>query len=127
VIEQSERTDVIKQSLEDDALAADGLNGTLFTSPLGASIITSDIDVLDRFASSLPSPLVLAFRLSSPRKRCYDLLSGLNVCTFLSLRCLTMSLGTAYLLTPMADSHLVEISNRSSDSTSGSSMSLFSA
>jgi hypothetical protein len=118
---------VIEQSLEDDALATNGLDSVLLTSPLGASITTSDIDVLDRFASSLPSPSALAFRLSSPRKRCYDSLNSLNVCMFLSLRCLTISLGIAYLLTPMADPRLAEISNRSSDSISGSSTSSFSA
>jgi hypothetical protein len=59
---------VIEQSLEDDALATDGLDGVLLTSPLGAAIITSDIDVLDRFAGGLPSPPAPAFRLSSPRK-----------------------------------------------------------
>jgi hypothetical protein len=123
-----ERTDVIEQSLEDDALATDGLGGVLLASPLGAAIIiTSDIDVLDRFAGGLPSPPAPAFRLSSPRKRCHDSLSGLNVCMFLSLRCLTISLGTAYLLTPMADPRPAEISNGSSDSTSGSSTSSFSA
>jgi hypothetical protein len=122
-----ERTDVIEQSLEIDILAADALGGVERTLSSGAGIVRSDIDVRDRFANGLPSSPKLAFRLSSPRKRCHDSLSSLNVCMFLSLRYLTMSLGTAYLFTPMADPRPAEISNGSSDSTSGSSTSSFSA
>jgi hypothetical protein len=122
-----ERTDVIEQSLEVDILAADALGGVERTLLSGTGVVRSDIDVLDRFADGLPSSPTLAFRLSSPRKRCHDSLSGLNVWMFLSLRCLTMSLGTAYLFTPTADPRPAEISNGSSDSTSGSSTSSFSA
>ena len=69
-------------------------------------IIRSDIDVLDRFAAGLCSSSAFSFLLSSPKKRCHDSLNGLNVCMFLSLRCLTMSLGTAYLFTA-EDGHQV--------------------
>jgi hypothetical protein len=122
-----ERIDVIKQSLEIDTLAADILDGVERTLSSGAGIVRSDVDILDRFVNSLPSSPKLAFRLLSPRKRYYDLLSGLNVYIFLSLRCLTMSLGIAYLFTPIVDPRSAEISNGSSDSTSGSSTSSFPA
>lgn len=120
-----ERTDVIKQSLDVDILERDTLGGVLPVSSPG--IIKSDIDVLDRFATSLCSSSEFSFLLSSPKKRYYDSLNGLNVCMFLSLRYLTISLGTAYLFTPIADPRLAEISNGSSDSTLGSSTSSFSA
>lgn len=121
-----ERTDVIEQSLDVDVLAADALGGVERTLSSGTGIVRSDIDVRDRFANSLPSSPKLTFRLSSPRKRYYDSLSSLNVYMFLSLRCLTISLGTAYLFTPIVDPRPAEISNGSSDSTSGSSTSSFS-
>ena len=116
---------MIEQSLDVDILERDTLDGVPPAS--SPDIIRSDIDVLDRFAAGLCSSSAFSFLLSSPKKRCHDSLNGLNVCMFLSLRCLTMSLGTAYLFTPMADPRPAEISNGSSDSTSGSSTSSFSA
>lgn len=122
-----EHNDVIKQSFDVNILAVDALHNSGPTSSLGAVVITSDNDVLDRFAGSVCPSSGPALPLYSPKQRCHDSLSGLNVYMFFSLRCLTVSLGTAHLLTPMAEPRLADISNRSSDSTSGSFTSSFSA
>jgi hypothetical protein len=122
-----ERTDVIEQSLDVEMLATEAPREVEPTSPLGGGIVISDNDDLDRFAGGVCPSSAHALRLSSPKKLCHDSLSGLNVWMFLSLRCLTMSLGTAYLFTPMADPRPAEVFNGSSNSTSGSSTSLFSA
>lgn len=118
---------MIEQSLDVDILERDALDGVPPAYSFNPDSIRSDIDVLDRFAAGLCPCPALSFLLSGPKKRCHDSLNGLSVCMSLSLRCLTTSLGTAYLFTPMADPRPAEISSGSSDSTSGSSTSSFSA
>jgi hypothetical protein len=98
------RTDVIEQQLEMDILAADALDGIERTLLSGAGVVRSDIDVLNRLSSSSPpSSPALAFQHSSLKKWCRESLNGLNFWMFLSVRGLAMSLGTAYLFTPIAD------------------------
>lgn len=85
------------------SLPASGLRASLlrprFFAPGPALNPLSPLSLLTRASSRPPAA---ARGASSPRKRCYRALSGRKASMERTLRCLTISIGTLYVPTPMA-------------------------